>query len=371
MMIKTMKRSLISVFRNLPGKSVGRKIVVIECDDWGGRGVPSAGVYQKLKAAGLPMDESRYSRYDTLASAEDLDALFEVLMRHKAANAGSAIMSPFCNTANPDYEKIRQSGFLEYFREPLLDTLKNHPKGDVQIYWKQGIDAGIWMPEYHGREHLATALWLKALRSGDPKLMIAFEHGFASYSPPGTPVAALNFRPNFYVEDSAGLPGLRNDMEEGIELFREAVGFYPEVFNAPNGVFVEGFDEYLVKKKIMFNAVPRQRLDMGVDGTYRYRTFKTGERADSGMTYYVRNCNFEPTQKGYSESHVLSQIGGAFTCGKAAIICTHRVNFVGGISKANREVGLNALDKLLQSIVKRWPEVEFMSSRQFTHELVK
>eukprot|EP01136_Pigoraptor_vietnamica_P033346 Opistho-1_new@96116 len=365
-MIKKIKRSLISIYRNLPGKAIGRKVVVIECDDWGGRGVPSINAYQKLKTAGLPMDESRYSRFDTLESASDLAALFEILHKHRDKNGNKAVMSPFYNTANPDFNQIKAYNYTAYFRESLKDTIKKYANGDVMSLWAEGIAAGIWMPEYHGREHLATAMWLKALRTQDTKLLEAFEQCFTSYSPKGVPQQALNFRPNFYIAHNADLLALRQDMLDGITLFNEAFGFSPEVFNAPNGVFIDGFDQQLIANRILFNAVPRQRLDRGADGVYRYKTFRTGQKSKAGMTYYVRNCNFEPTQKGYSHQHVISQIGGAFACKKAAIIATHRVNFVGGLSAENRAIGLNGLDALLKDIVKRWPEVEFMSSRQFT-----
>lgn len=369
-MISQIKRSLISTFRNIPGKGVKKKVVVIECDDWGGIGVPSVEAYQSLKKAGLPMDSSRYSRFDTLESADDLQALFDVLAQHKDSRGSAAVISPFYNTANPNYEKIKANGFSTYETEPLLASIKQRAKGDVLGLWNQGVTAGVWMPEYHGREHIATAMWLRALQSGDEKVRAAFEHGFASYSPEGTPKLALNFRPNFYIEDNADLNQLRLDMEDGIALFVAAFGFYPTVFNAPNGVFVDGFDEYLVKNNIRFNAVPRQRFDRDVNGQYRLKTYRTGDKTPHGMTLYVRNCNFEPTEKSYAGlGHALSQIQGAFICGKAAVIGTHRVNFVGGMDEKNRTKGLNELDQLLAAITKKWPDVIFMSAKDFTNLL--
>lgn len=366
-MISKIKRSLISTLRNIPGKGVGKKVVVIECDDWGGIGIPSQEAYQSLKKAGLPMDSSRYSRFDTLEAADDLEALFDVLSRHKDSKGKPAVMSPYYNTANPDYQKISANGFLTYEKEPLLTTIKQRAKGNVLQAWSQGIAAGIWMPEYHGREHIATAMWLRALQSGDEKMKASFEHGFASYSPAGTPKVAQNFRPNFYIESDADLESVKQDMEDGISLFFEAFGFYPTVFNAPNGVFIDGFDKHLMDHHIRYNAVPRQRFDRSANGVYQLRTFRTGDKTVNGMTVYVRNCNFEPTEKSYAGlGHILSQIQGAFICGKAAIIGTHRVNFVGGMDEKNREKGLGELDRLLAAITKKWPDVIFMSAKDFT-----
>jgi hypothetical protein len=40
------------------------------------------------------------------------------------------------------------------------------------------------------------------------------------------------------------------------------------------------------------------------------------------------------------------------------------VNYCGHINEENRKVGLTALKQLLDKIVKRWPEVEFISADQ-------
>jgi hypothetical protein len=37
---------------------------------------------------------------------------------------------------------------------------------------------------------------------------------------------------------------------------------------------------------------------------------------------------------------------------------------VGGIEASNREQGMQELSKLLVAILKRWPDVEFMSSAE-------
>lgn len=367
MNIQTIKRSMISVLKNLPGKSFHRKIIILECDDWGSIGMPSKTIFNKLKAAGLPVENSRYSRYDTLAGPEDLEALFTVLKKNKDKNGNHAVMSPFCNMANPDFEKIKENKFQEYHREVFTDTYTRYEMGpNLMKVWKEGISEGVFAPEYHGREHISTALWLKSLRSGDEKLRLAFDHGFVSYSPAGIPVVAADFRPNFYLEDKEALQDLRSGMEEGIDIFKRSFGFSPTVFNAPNAVFIPEFNQSLLKKGIKFNAVPRKRLDRNHQGSYEWQTFKTGQKSAEGLTYYVRNCNFEPTEPGYTMQHVMSQINAAFLCGKPAVIGTHRVNFVGALSESNRKQGLSRLDHLLQTILAKWPDAEFMSSRKFT-----
>ena len=47
---------------------------------------------------------------------------------------------------------------------------------------------------------------------------------------------------------------------------------------------------------------------------------------------------------------------------KPATIITHRVNYIGFLETGNRNQNLNLLKILIQTILKKWPEVEFMTS---------
>src|SRR5665648_998167 len=64
---------------NIPGWRTNRRIVVIESDDWGSVRMPSIEVYEKFLKAGIRVDKDPYCRYDSLATKDDLEALFEVL----------------------------------------------------------------------------------------------------------------------------------------------------------------------------------------------------------------------------------------------------------------------------------------------------
>jgi len=89
-----------------------------------------------------------------------------------------------------------------------------------------------------------------------------------------------------------------------------------------------------------------------------------GKKTEEGLTVMVRNVVFEPTEDRGIDwiAHTMKQIEAAFRWNKPAIISSHRVNFCGHIDPKNREKGLLALKSLLQQIVKKWPDVEFMSA---------
>ena len=80
----------------------------------------------------------------------------------------------------------------------------------------------------------------------------------------------------------------------------------------------------------------------------------------------MRNCFFEPSTKPHADcvDECLHHVALAFRWGKAANICSHRVNYIGSIDEANTDRNLPAFGRLLQAIVKRWPDVEFVSSDQ-------
>jgi hypothetical protein len=90
-----------------------------------------------------------------------------------------------------------------------------------------------------------------------------------------------------------------------------------------------------------------------------------GEKNAMGQYYLVRNCVFEPSQYPVHHDNVgecLKGIQNAFFWKKPAIITSHRLNFIGFIHPENRERNLKQFRDLLENILKKWPDVEFMSS---------
>ena len=60
----------------------------------------------------------------------------------------------------------------------------------------------------------------------------------------------------------------------------------------------------------------------------------------------------------------MSDIAIAFKWNKPAIISSHRVNYIGSLNPANRSHGLKHLEDLIQQIVRKWSNVEFMTSSE-------
>jgi hypothetical protein len=60
----------------------------------------------------------------------------------------------------------------------------------------------------------------------------------------------------------------------------------------------------------------------------------------------------------------LKEIKNAFFWKKPAIICMHRINFASEMKINNRDENLRHLKKMISELLKKFPDVEFMSSDQ-------
>ena len=96
-----------------------------------------------------------------------------------------------------------------------------------------------------------------------------------------------------------------------------------------------------------------------------------GKKSSSGIGYLIRNVVFEPSSnlnKDWVDS-ALKQIEVSFTNNRPVIIDTHRVNYIGYLNHKNRDRGLQLLNDLLSSILKRWPDVKFLNSEELAEKV--
>ncbi len=368
-MFHKLKQDLFRNIKNIPGWRTTRKIVVIECDDWGSIRMPSKEVHDDLLKKGLRVDSGWHNMYDTLETDKDLEQMFETLVSVKDKNGNPAIMTAVTNVANPDFGEIKASGFTKYFYEPFTETLKRYYPGvNVFELWKEGISEGIFIPEHHGREHISVQLWMDKLKEGNEELLFAFNLGFVSLDIPEVPEPAREFRSEFYFISEDQIPFLINSVKEGVELFKDIFGLSPTVFVPGNAIFHPDLEEVVAQCGVEFLWVNHKMAYPSTGGKLKYRRFIPGQKGPGGIIYYTRNCAFEPNSPEYNGiGSTIKQIDAAFRWGKPASISTHRANFTGGIDPKNREHGLNELLLLLKAIVKKWPDVEFMSSKDALH----
>lgn len=338
-----------------------RKILVIESDDWGSIRMPNKEVYLKSLKQGIRVDSCPYCKFDTLASNDDLDALYSILRKHRDINGRHPIITANTIVANPDFSKIKSDNFEKYHFELFTDTLKTYPNRSFSM-WQQGLEEEIFFPQLHGREHLNIKRWLKTLRAGSKEMLFAFENNYFGISKTISNEENPSFMAALDYDDNMGKFLGNNAISQGALIFNEIFGFTSKSFIGPNYFWHKETERILAVNDVKYlQGGYVQNLPNGKKN-YHY----LGQKNSLKQTYLTRNVMFEPAsliEKDWVSSALL-EIERAFNMKTPAIICTHRVAFIGSIFEENRTKNLWLFDQLLSEIIKRWPEVEFMNSVQ-------
>jgi hypothetical protein len=361
--LSIIKRNIASV----PGWKTTRKLVVIESDDWGSIRMPGPDTFKALQQSGIDLlsdDGAIYNTYDTLADSNDLSRLFEVLSSVRDRHGHSTVMTPVSVVANPDFERIQGNGFKSYFYEPFTDTLKK-VKGceDSFQLWKEGIRRRIFVPQFHGREHLNVKAWMRALNNGNKSTRIAFSHGFWAMSTQADPDIGLEFQAAFDYINPADVDYHKDVISTGLSLFNELFGYRASYFVPPNGPVSSNLENTLSRDGIKYISMPKIHNEPVGFGRNKKRFNWMGKTTRNGLKVITRNCFFEPAVPGRDwVDSCLSEISTSFRWHNPAVLSTHRVNYVGGMSEMNRDRGLSQLKILLRRIIQEWPEIEFITS---------
>jgi hypothetical protein len=352
---------------NFRGWRTKRKIVVIESDDWGSICMPSKAVYKSLLRKGYRVDRCPYATNDSFASEEDLGLLFSLLRDYRDSNGSHPVITANTVLTNPDFKKIKKSGFKRYSYEPFTKTLERYP-GHKNVFkvWKKGVDEGLFFPQFHGREHLNIDEWMGQIRNKDTVYRNVFKERVCWLGPDYNTGSGVSMRAAYDTNDFSDLEKQKLSLNEGLLLFNEIFGFNSKSFIAPNYKYHPDLNKTLsdggveIIQGMKYQKLPR----LGKPNLEMIRHYQ-GEKNDLGHIYLVRNCVFEPSQ--FSESHdnvgeCLKGIKNAFFWRKPAIVSAHRLNFIGYINPENRERNLPQFRELLHRILKQWPDVEFMTS---------
>ena len=264
---------------------------------------------------------------------------------------------------NPDFNKIRNSNFTEYHYEPVTDTIKRYSGCDkVEILWKQGNSENLFHPQFHGREHVNVIRWMEALNQGSQEIMIAFDNE-TTFSGVGD----YNYMEVLDYNSPQDMLNMKESLLDGMNIFERIFGYRSQSFIPPCYTWNSEVEETLLLGGVKYiQGLIVQLIPTGSFGNYKKKYHFIGKRNKYGQYYLVRNAFFEPSLTKSSDpvGECLNRIDIAFRWNKPAIISSHRINFVGSLEKKNRNQNLKMLDELLESITKRWADVEFMTSDQ-------
>ncbi|AWH85130.1 hypothetical protein HYN59_08340 [Flavobacterium album] len=369
-MLNNLKNTVSRSLTNIKGWKSGRKIVVIDSDDWGSIRIPNKEVRDAFQDAGYNIISNPYCKYDTLANTEDLDKLFSILLKYKDKNGNHPVFTANTVVANPDFAAIRESGFTKYSYKPFTTALKEYyPQEDVFGKWQEGMDNKIFRPQYHGREHLNVPLWLETLRSNNKIFVDAFNMGFWGVPKNLHSKDIYNIQAAYSSVDTENVAFYKRSIQEGLDLFEAIFHFRSKTFIANNYTWSPELNETLNNSGVTaFQSMRYQKIpDNTSKAGVKLSSVHTGKRNALGQVYLVRNCAFEPSQMSKSFDNVgncIKDIENAFFFKKPAIIASHRLNYIGAIDPGNRDRNLKYLNDLLDQIMNKWPDAEFMSSDQ-------
>lgn len=367
-----MKDRIKAIAKNIIGAKTNRQLVAFYVDDFGSTRTRDRAAVEYLLAKGVP--DSRYF-VDTLASEVDLKMLFDVLESVIDKNGNGACFTAVMNPANPDFEKIISSNYEQYYFEPFTNTLKRYGSGFENSfeYWKMGIEKNIFYPMFHGTEHISRKRLMQALQGGHEPTLWAFEketvgipfvHGYSRVNGIMQP---------YVMDNKSDLPLLEAQIKEGLDLFETIFGFKARQFRAGGDIVSPDLYPTLKAGGIEYIDETLYAVRHKGNGEYEKSFNYIGKVNKYGQKLMVRNCVFEPTSDTSRDwvNSTLIDIQMAFLCGKPAIISSHRANYVGGISKENREQGLGVLKDLLNRMVEKWPNIEFVNADQLADIMYK
>ncbi|NLG18033.1 MAG: hypothetical protein GX556_11940 [Fibrobacter sp.] len=338
-----------------------QKIVVIESDDWGSIRTASADAYRQLCDHGYRMEHSNYS-LDSLETEDDLHALYDVLRSVKDCQGKPASITANMIMANPDFRLIKESHFTEYQYESVLKTLSSKNRNKVKEIWEQGRKDHLFMPQFHGREHVRYWKWLDDLRSSNFEALETFELGMCGVPQNASKSGTSYYSPPYQTDEELGKRNIdiKKVISEGISMFTNIFGEKPESAIAPNYTWTDAVEKIWAENNVRFI----QGMKYQYHGTMDCKSSHfLGEKNKYGQIYLVRNAHFEPSEGNADCVNLcLAQISSAFRQNMPAIISSHRVNYMGCIKESNRKKGLEQLELLLRNITSKWPDMCFLTT---------
>jgi hypothetical protein len=227
------------------------------------------------------------------------------------------------------------------------------------------MEACVFHPQFHGREHLNVARWMKALKKNMPETMLAFNLGLFGLSTNITSEKRKSYLAALEFDTEEERLEKHVIIREGLSLFEKILGYKSHSFIAANYAWGCDLHEVLYENGVRYLQSFHKQFQPHVNGkpnTYIRRHL--GEKSESGLTFLIRNCFFEPALNPAIDpvDSCLKEINTAFLWNKPAIISTHRLNFIGEIVPENRTKNLRSFKTLIQKVQKKWPEVEFLTS---------
>ena len=329
-----------------------RPIVIIQSDDWGRVGIPSIAILDDLRRSGFPVGMSSWDRYG-LESADDVDALAEILAECRDADGRAACVTANFVMANADLRRMEAEGWKAFRWIPIHEGFPAPWNEKLLPSYKRAVDKGVFYPGLHGFTHFNPSGLVSALN--DPGELGIRARALATRDVPYlrsiTPeynfaLAKCDLDGDHFLDRESQAEWLEN----GVRLFEQTFGFRPCTVCAP------GYRENDVTRELYSRA--------GISVTQgRYGDVPFDEK---DLLFLGRNVAFEPSLgEPYTLKHALAEITQVIAAGSPVVICSHSINYVSRFV-GQAEVAREQLAQLLTELKSQYPDLRFTSDHEFS-----
>lgn len=360
-----MKDTLKHLITGLAGFRSKIPLLVIESDDWGAVRMPSKQAHKELKDLGFNLELCGYAIYDSLESEEDLQALESCLQEVLERSEKMPVITANSIMANPDFEAILDLGYQSLKTYSLQESHQKY-NGDLRgyEYFQSMISKGFLLPQLHGFTHVNSNYWLQHLREDFPDVRALFKSSVYGLSGHLSTCSRLSYFEALRATNKKDFEKQEEELKMAVDAFVVNFGMQSKTFIAPNYTWSPRHEKVLADLGIIgLQGAQAQRIPAS-DGTYQIERHYMGSPNQLGQRYLIRNSAFEPATRRNIDwkKKILKEAKIAFTIGAPLVISAHRVNFVGGLDKENRERNLGLFKEILLSLIERYPKMKFISS---------
>jgi hypothetical protein len=319
------------------------------------------------------MDLNPYTKYDTLEQLEDLQILQNLLSNIENEFNKKVKITMNFNLVNPDYDKISLSNFNNYYYKSFTETYQNRDSNDfVWNKLQELLEAGFIKPQFHGREHVNFHLWMAELKKNNKYFRAAFDVGCYGIDAISKEAFHNNLMASFEYKDQFHKELILDSIIDGLNIFSNTFNYESKSIVPTRHVWSPDLERHFNSFNLKFLQTSLSQL-IPVDNEYKKRFHYTGQlNNDTKILYLVRNVFFEPA---YSSNinwvdQALKKIRICFLLNIPVIISMHRINFVGGINKKQRDENLLKFKLLLVKILTNHKNVQFLTSDELGDRIV-
>ncbi len=332
------------------GYGFGRPLVLLQSDDWGRVGVCDREGFDQLRAAGVSLGEQSYDFY-SLEAADDVDALRNLLGKHRDSAGREARITMNFLTANLDFTRMAENDFQQIHTLPLVKGLPGEwsRPGLFEAY-RAGINAGVFYPALHGSTHFCSPAIDQALAANDERAELLDRMWRA-----GTPYIYWRMPWIGYEYYNPGEPQsgfLASAMQD--DLVADAAAMFQQFFgSAPASACAPGYRS----NNDTDSAWLRSGIRIAQHGS---GTSNAPRMGNNGLLHLYRTFDFEPCIQGQSIEKYMRVASKPCAQGRPLIISVHSINFHSSLKDFRSET-LTVLDELLSALERQYPDLLYVN----------